>query len=85
MWNKAEGLVACLEMQKHFPSAGCYNDDTQSHRLPGVQFWVGSSRIGRSSWESLNTGRHEKAPVRCPCNRLAALRDDPQMPLMLSL
>ena len=24
-------------------------------------------------------GRHEKAPVRCPCSRLAALHGDPRM------
>ena len=41
-------------------------------------FQVRSSRlcragIGRSSWEGFNTGRHEKAPVRCPYSRLAAL------------
>ena len=29
--------------------------------------------IGWSYREDLNTGRHEKAPVRCQCSRLAAL------------
>ena len=29
--------------------------------------------IGRSSWKGLDTGRHEKTPVRCPCSRLATL------------
>ena len=28
--------------------------------------------------ERPNTGRHEKAPVRCTCNRLAALHGDPR-------
>ena len=27
----------------------------------------------RSFWKDLNTGSHEKAPVRCPCRRLATL------------
>ena len=29
--------------------------------------------LGRVELERPNTGRHEKAPVRCPCSRLAAL------------
>ena len=28
----------------------------------------GLSGICRSSWKGLNTGSHEKAPVRCPCS-----------------
>ena len=37
----------------------------------------GRVRIGRSSWKGFNTGRHEKAPVRCTCcaaNRLHGQR-----------
>ena len=34
--------------------------------------------IGRSSWKGLSTGRHEKAPVPCPCIRLAALHRAPR-------
>ena len=52
-------------------------DDTRSHRLPGAQRLVGS--LDRSSRESLNTGRHEEAPVRCPCGPLAAHHDSPCM------
>ena len=51
-------------------------DDTRSHRFSEVQVWAGSSRNSssdRSSDEGLNTGRHEKAPVRYPCSRLATL------------
>ena len=37
--------------------------------------------LGSRNWsvfmERPNTGRHEKAPVRCPCSRLAALDDAP--------
>ena len=43
-------------------------NDSRSHHHPGAQFWVGSVFLERP-----NTGRHEKAPVRCPCSRLAAL------------
>ena len=39
---------------------------------------LGRVGIGRSFWKSLNTGRHEKAPVRCPCIRLAALHSAPR-------
>ena len=35
----------------------------------------GGAEIGRSSEEGLSTRRHEKAPVRCPCGWLAAIRD----------
>ena len=38
---------------------------------------IGRAGIGRSSWEGLNTGRHVKAPVGCPCRRLAALHGAP--------
>ena len=34
---------------------------------------LGRAGIGRSIWKGLNTGHHEKALVRCPCSRLAAL------------
>ena len=27
-------------------------DDARSHRHPGAQLWVGSTGIGRSSWEA---------------------------------
>ena len=33
--------------------------------------WLGGAEIGRFSWEGINTGRHEKALVRCPCSRFA--------------
>ena len=32
----------------------------------------GQAGIGRSSGEGLSTGCYKKAPVRCPCSRLAA-------------
>ena len=59
---------------------GEYTDYTRSHHHPGAQFWVGSSRNWSVFRERPNTGRHEKAPVRCPCNRLAALHGDPRTP-----
>ena len=37
----------------------------------------GRAGIGRSSGEDLNIGRHEKAPVKCPCSREAALHAAP--------
>ena len=37
----------------------------------------GRAGIGRSSWKALNTGRHEKAPVRYPCSRLDTLHGAP--------
>ena len=55
-------------------------DDTRSHRNPGVLLCVGFlAEICQSSGEVLNTGRHEKVPVRCPCSRLAALHGAPVM------
>ena len=47
-------------------------------------FWVGSSRNLSVFLERPNTGRHEKAPVRCPCSRLAALHGAPRMHKMLN-
>ena len=38
----------------------------------------GRTGIGRSSWKGHITGRHVKAPVRCPCSRLAALHGAPR-------
>ena len=39
----------------------------------------GWGRVGicRTSRKGLNTGRHERTPVRCPCSRLAALHGAP--------
>ena len=39
--------------------------------------------IGRSSWKGLSSGRHEKAPVHCPCSRLAALHGAPRTLVLL--
>ena len=66
-----EGLIACREMSEHFRSAKRDTDDTRQTALQvrsSGQGWVG---IGRSCGEDLNTGCHEKAPVRCPCSRWA--------------
>ena len=52
-------------------------DDTQSHDLPGAQLWKGLVRIGRSSEEDLNTRRHKKVLVHCPCSWLAAFHGAP--------
>ena len=57
---------------------GEYTDYTPSHHHPGAQFWVGSSRNWSVFLERPNTGGHEKAPVRCPCSRLAALHGAPR-------
>ena len=57
---------------------GVYTDYTRSHHHPGAQFWVGSSRNWSVFLKRPNAGRHEKAPVRCPCSRLAALHGAPQ-------
>ena len=35
--------------------------------------------IGQSSWEGVNMGCHEKAPVHCPCSWVAALYGAPWM------
>ena len=39
---------------------------------------LGLAGIDRSSWKGHTTGRHEKAPVRCPCSQLTALHGVPQ-------
>ena len=57
---------------------GEYIDYTKSHHHPGAQFWVGSSRNWSVFLQRPNTVRHEKAPVRCPCSRLAALHGAPR-------
>ena len=36
--------MECREIPEHFPSAKWYIDDTRSHRIPGAQLWIGSSR-----------------------------------------
>ena len=59
---------------------GEYTDYTRSYHHPGAKFWVGSSRNWSFFLERPNTGRHEKAPVRCPCSRLAALHVAPRTP-----
>ena len=61
-----------------FPACGEYAYYTRSHHHPGAQIWVGSSRNWSVFLEGPNTGRHLNAPVRCPCNRLAALHGDPR-------
>ena len=43
---------------------------------------LGRAEIGRSSWKGLNTGRHEKVPVCCPCSWLATLHGTPRSPLI---
>ena len=58
--------------------SGEYTDYTRSHHHPGAQFWVGSSRNWSVFLERPNTGRHKKAPVRCPCSRLAARHGAPR-------
>ena len=55
-----------------------YTDYTRSYHHPCAQFWVGSSRNWSVFLERPNTGRHKKAPVRCPCSRLAALHGAPR-------
>ena len=42
----------------------------------------GRARFCLSSWEGLNTGRHEKAPGRCPCSRLATLHGAQRMRML---
>ena len=54
-------------------SSLCAQERQQKNcRLPSAQLWEWTSRIRRSSGKSLNTGRHVKSPVQCPCSRLAA-------------
>ena len=57
---------------------GEYTDYTRSYHHPGALIWLGSNRNWSVFLERPNTGRHEKALVRCPCNRLAALHGDPR-------
>ena len=57
---------------------GEYTDYTRSHHHPGAQFLVGSSRNWSVFLERPNMGRHEKAPVRCPFSRVAALHGAPR-------
>ena len=63
---------------------GEYTDYTQSYHHLGAQFWVGSSRNWSVFLERPNTGRHDKAPVRCPYSRLAALHGAPRTQPTLS-
>ena len=37
-------IVACREMPEHFLNVKRYIDDSRSHRRPGAQHWLGSSR-----------------------------------------
>ena len=46
--------------------SGVDNNNTRSNRHPDTQLSVGSIGVSWSSWMDLNTGRHEKAPVRFP-------------------
>ena len=64
---------------------GEYSDYTRSYHHPGVQFWVGSSRNWSVFLERPNTGRHDKAPVRCPCSRLAALHGASRTPTIIEV
>ena len=57
---------------------GEYTDYTRSYHHTGSLFWVGSSRNWSVFLERPSTGRHEKAPVHCPCSLLAALHVDPR-------
>ena len=54
-------------------------------RLPGTHLWEWSSRIRRSSVKGLDTGRREKAPVRCPCSQLTAFHCATRTLLLLLL
>ena len=45
----------------------------------------GQAGIGRTSWKGLSTGCHKKAPVCCPCSRLAALHGAPRTLMALSM
>ena len=44
MHVREKGLDACREMPENCPSARRYTDDTRSHRCPGAQLWLWSSR-----------------------------------------
>ena len=78
MRDKARWLVVCRRFRSISRVCGEYTDCTRSYHHPGAQFWVGSSRNWSVFLERPNTGRHEKAPVRCPCSRLAALHGAPR-------
>ena len=62
---------------------GEYTDYTRSYHHPVAQFCVGSSRNWSVFLERPNTGRHEKAPVRCTCSLLAALYGAPRTRISL--
>ena len=71
MSGDAEGLPEC-EMKTLM---------TPGHtEKSGRRLGWGSARIGHSSREGLNMGCHKKAPVECPCSRLATLHDAPWLP-----
>ena len=78
MRDKSRWLVVCRKCWSISRVCGEYTDYTRSYHHPGAQFWVGSSRNRSVFPERPNTGRHEKAPVCCPCNRLAALHGSPR-------
>ena len=73
--TRADYVGRCRSISRVY---GEYTDYTRSHHHPGAQFWVGSSRNWSVFLERRNTGRHEKAPVQCPCSRLAALHGAPR-------
>ena len=77
-----DGMVVCWEMPEHIPNTR-WRHDTRSHRLPEALLLVGRVCSGRSSGGGLNTGHHKKAPVHCPCSRLAALHGAPCKLLLL--
>ena len=64
MWGDAGALPECEVVALTTP------DNTAFHVHSSG---LGRAGIGRSSEKGLSTGRHEKAPVGCPRNRLAAL------------
>ena len=79
-----DGWCACGTKARGWSHVGiCWSNcrlrcDTLKTSLGHIAVQVRSSGldrigIGRSSWKGLITGRHDKAPIHCPCRQLAAL------------
>ena len=86
MWDKAKGVGRMSGDTGALPECEVKTPMTPYHTAIQVRS-SGQCRvgIGRSSCNSLNSGRHEKSLVHCPCSWLAALHGAPRMCMFILL